>query len=247
MSEKTIDLVGDEAFSAAILARRRLENFPANIYDEAVTSLRDYALSYLSGIESVSFPNVTSIGESAFSYNHGMKRAEFANCTTFMGNVFRQCEDLEEVVAPKLRSIGEYGFVWSPKMKRAEFPQLVSVGSGCFYGCTDLEEVILPRLQVLYYAMFLGCNKLTQIDLPSVTTIRETCLASDNPNLVLNLGPNISSINTAAFSQAPAGMVLNLPVAEGEIAGAPWGGAGIVINYNHPYSGTVPIPEDIQP
>ena len=46
-----------------------------------------------------------------------------------------------------------------------------------------------------------------------------------------------------AFQNAPEGLVINLPVAEGAISGAPWGATNAIINYDTPYAGTVPIPQ----
>ena len=60
---------------------------------------------------------------------------------------------------------------------------------------------------------------------------------------VLNIGPSITSIHANAFGGTPEGMIINLPVSEGAISGAPWGAPNAIINYDTPYAGTVPIPQ----
>ena len=67
---------------------------------------------------------------------------------------------------------------------------------------------------------------------------------SDSHCTVVNIGPYITSIATNAFAKTSDDLVINLAVAEGAVSGAPWGATGATINYNVPYSGTVPMPED---
>ena len=60
--EKTIDIIGDEAFCNLIISRKVPAGLPVDIYDDAVRKLRDYALYYMGDVESLNFPNVTIIG-----------------------------------------------------------------------------------------------------------------------------------------------------------------------------------------
>lgn len=63
-----------------------------------------------------------------------------------------------------------------------------------------------------------------------------------HPGMTVNIGPGIKTISATAFENTPDGMVINLPVADGAVANAPWGATNAVIHYNTPYSGNVPIP-----
>ena len=117
-----------------------------------------------------------------------------------------------------------------------------------FFGCEALTSVDVSRWDVSHVgnmnSMFYYCTSLKQLDLPSVTSIGGATILNGASSMeVVNIGPNITNINANAFGGAPAGMVVNLPKSEGEIAGAPWGGVDIVIHYDTPYAGTVPIPE----
>ena len=49
--ERTIDILGDETFTAVILGKRMPAGYPVDIYDDDVTVLKTYALGYCSGIE----------------------------------------------------------------------------------------------------------------------------------------------------------------------------------------------------
>ena len=91
--------------------------------------------------------------------------------------------------------------------------------------------------------MLSGCTALKQLDLPSAKTISATILNGATAMEVLNIGPGVTSINSNAFGGTPDGMIINLPIAEGAISGAPWGATNAIINYDTPYAGTVPIPE----
>lgn len=243
--QNTIDLIGDDAFTDMILARSVPSGGPTDWYDEVVRSLRPYALYGMQGVEIINFPNVTKLEGCCFTNAKGLKRVELANCTTMAGSNFQECTSLEEVVAPKLSSIGLYEFGWSRNIHTVDFPYLLSTGDGTWYGATELTSCNLPRLKNLAYATFLSTPKLMQIDLPSIETIQNTVISGapeegEDPR-IMNLGPNLNYIHACAFINAPEGMVINMVQAEGEIEGAPWSGSDIVINYNVPYSGTVPM------
>ena len=83
---------------------------------------------------------------------------------------------------------------------------------------------------------------MTQIDLPSIETIGAYAFSSCGRLEVVNMGPNIRSINGNTFKNAREGLVINFPFEEGAISGAPWGGIDVVFNYGVPYSGDVPMP-----
>ena len=242
--EKTVDIIGDDAFCALILGRSIPDGMPVDFYDDILTKLRPHALRNMSGLESVYFPNVTYLGKYALAECPDLKRVDLPKVTSLTERAVFSCPSLVEVNFPMATSIGEFA-ITGGSIKRIELPSAVSAnGTLQFYSCTSLEEIILPRLKYVAGSMFYYCSSLKQLDLPSVTSIGGATILNGASSMeVVNIGPNITNINANAFGGAPAGMVVNLPKSEGEIAGAPWGGVDIVIHYDTPYAGTVPIPE----
>lgn len=243
--EKTIDILGDETFSAFIISREIPEGYPVDIYDEAVKTLKNYALRGLSGVQSYNFPLVTTVGAWALAACRDLVNVTLPQCTSFTGNGgLRENTKLENVELPLLRTVSEYAFTNCQKLRTISLPSLTSCSTGMFFGCTVLDAVSLPKLQSMGNNTFYTCPAIRQIDLPSVKTIGSGQINGCSSLEVINIGPNITSINAAAFQGAPEGLVINLPVAEGAISGAPWGATNnIIINYDTPYAGSVPIPE----
>ena len=243
--EKTIDIIGDDEFCKIIIGRKIPEGMPVDIYDETVKSLRNYAFHATEGLESANFPNVTTIGSQAFSDCPDLKSITFPKCTSCSGTyVFSNCYALESIDMPLLTYISDSGFSGCKKLVSVSLPSFTNSGRNLFASAFLLESVSLPRLISVSGYSFTSCNALRQLDLPSVTSIGEGILFASHAMEVVNIGPNITSIHSSAFSGTPDGMVINLPVAEGAISGAPWGATNAVINYEVPYSGDVPIPED---
>lgn len=239
--EKTIDILGDEAFSAWLLSKNHQEGWPVDIYDEVVPSLCQYAMYKLGGVQSVKFTRVTQCNAYSMANCNDLVSVDLPACTSFADNVLRSCSHLTTLILPELQSVGQYCFTYCVALEEINLPKLTSAASaGVFQECTSLRTVILPSLKTMGNAMFHGCSSLERIDLPSIESIRSNVFTASVE--VINLGPNIASISSDAFSRTQAGVVINLPVAEGVISGAPWGAPDAVINYEVPYSGDVPIP-----
>ena len=243
--EKTIDILGDETLSAFIISREIPEGYPVDVYDEAVTSLKSYALRGMKGMQSINLPNVTTLGSHALAYCSDLTSVFLPLCTTIPNTgAIRECPNLDNVELPLLKSASEYAFLGPNKLRSISLPSLTSCSTGIFFSCSLLESVSLPKLQSMGNNTFYSCPAIRQIDLPSVKTIGSNQITGCTSLKVINIGPSITSINAQAFQNAPEGLVINLPVAEGAISGAPWGATNnIIINYDTPYAGTVPIPE----
>lgn len=241
--EKTIDIIGDEQFSALIMAKDIPEGMPTDFYDIAIKTLRKFALRYMNGLETVNFPNVETTGGYAFAGCPALKKATMESLKTVGSYDFSNCVALKEVDFPLVTSIGEHAFNGTG-LERIEFPLVTSVQYSpyLFYNCKSLVEVVLPRLTRAGNMMFASCTSLKQLDLPSLELIQGQLISGCTALEVINIGPNIATIPTNGFSGAPDGLVINLGVAEGTISGAPWGAANAVINYEVPYSGDVPMP-----
>ena len=242
--EKTVDILGDDGVCKFIIERKLTEGMPVDFYDEAVKNLRSYALRGMQGLQSIDLPNVTDVGSYALAYCPDLKRISLSKCTRFSGNyVFRDCSELESVDFPLLQTVYEASFAGCNKLASISLPSLVSSGSSLFGSMGALVSASIPRLTTLPSYAFNNCRSIRQIDLPSVTTIREAVMGICPLLEVVTIGPNITTIHSYAFSGTPDGMIINLPVAEGAISGAPWGAPNAIINYDTPYAGTVPIPE----
>lgn len=242
--EKTIDILGDELLSAFIISRQVPEGYPVDFYDEVVKSLKGYALRGLRGVQSINLPNVTTAGTHAMYACQDLVTVSLPLCTTMSSSgTIRDCPNLENVDLPLLKTVGEYCFNGCRKLRTISLPSLTSCGTGIFFGCTLLESVSMPKLQSMGNNTFYSCPAIRQIDLPSVKTINSNQITGCTSLEVINIGPSITSINATAFQNAPAGLVINLPVSEGALPNAPWGATNAVINYDTPYAGTVPIPE----
>ena len=242
--EKTIDILGDETLSAFIISRQVPEGYPVDFYDEAVKSLKGYALKGIRGLQSINLPFVTTIGTHALNACPDLVSISLPLCTTMPASgAMRECPKLENVDLPLLRSVGEYALLGSSKLRTVSLPSLTSCSTGLFFSCILLESASLPKLQSMGNNTFYGCSSITQIDLPSIKSIGNNQISGCNALEVINIGPSITSINAGAFQGAPTGLVINLPVSEGTLPNAPWGATNAVINYDTPYAGTVPIQE----
>ena len=240
--EKTIDIIGDEAFCDILISRTIPEGMPVDFYDEAVKKLRVRAITCIDRLESVRFPNVTDVRTYGISENPALKRISLPACRTLGSNSLRGNPVLEEVDAPLVTSSGEFFLEGSRVLTSVSFPNMTTTGSGALYSCYALAEVNLPKLKSVPSYTFISCTSLEQLDLPSVTSISNEAFKNCSSLMTVNIGPGIKTISATAFETTPDGMVINLPVAEGAVANAPWGATNAVIHYNTPYSGNVPIP-----
>jgi hypothetical protein len=66
--EKTVDLIGDERFTALLLEKTIPDDCPVDLYDEVVQQIRNYAIYRMGKLQSALFPNVTAVGNYAFYY-----------------------------------------------------------------------------------------------------------------------------------------------------------------------------------
>lgn len=101
----------------------------------------------------------------------------------------------------------------SRTLESVTFPEgITEIGSYVFQRCTALVITGIPdSVAAIGTRAFYGCNGL-----PSVT-FRGTPL----------------TIASDAFSGCSRLLTLNVPWAEGEVAGAPWGATKATINYNY--------------
>lgn len=254
----TIDLLGDDVLTDAIITRSFPETFSGDLVDDKVIKIGAYALYGCNDIASVYFPLVTNINSSGCAYMMGLVSADFPEVTEVQQSGFQHCESLVEVSMPKLTRLNSNAFQYCKALREIHLPNATSVPSYTFGDCSLLEVIDLPKAQNLQGSSFVNCPKLKEVVLPSATYIVApfmqcyalekvylpaieqlgvNCFAKSSALKEINIGPNITKIDVNAFSSTPNGMVINLPVEEGVIEGAPWSATGATINYAHPYVG----------
>ena len=242
--EKTIDIIGDEAFCGLIISRTIPTGLPVDIYDEAVQTLRSYALRGMSGLESIHMPNVTKCSSYSFYACSSLKTVVMENCTRIEERSFQDCHALETLTMPKLTFIGNCALAGgtSTNLTELNLPELLSLADLGIYSRPGLATFIAPKLQQISGNAFSGNSALKQLDLPSIKYLYGQPFSGMNGLEVINFGPNLATVPSGMLGGTPAGLVVNMPFEEGHFSGAPWGNANAVINYGVEYSGDVPMP-----
>ena len=118
----------------------------------SVTSIRNYAFKYCSGLTSVTIPNsVTSIGDGAFFDCSGLTSVTIPNSVTSIGNwAFSDCSGLTSVTIPN---------------------SVNSIGVSAFFDCSGLTSVTIPNsVTSIGESAFSNCSGLTSIDVASENT-----------------------------------------------------------------------------
>ena len=129
-------------------------------------------------------------------------------------NAFADCYDLTSVSIPSgVKSIGTRGFATCRNLTVSTFPTvLTSIGSYAFVDCYKLTSISFPAgLTSIESYAFQNCIGLSEVTFEG------------KPN----------SIKTNPFNYCTKLLTINVPWAEGEVSGAPWGATNATINYNH--------------
>ena len=136
MSEfvNTIDLLGDEAVTKALIERTITE-----FHDDVVTYVGDSAFSSCNNLKSVYLPNVENVSD---------------NCGLTMGS-------LEYLNLPKLKSIPSWAKL---KAKYMYFESATSLGSNAFTSSSQTVHIYLPSIISLSYQAFSSCSALTTVE-----------------------------------------------------------------------------------
>ena len=139
-----------------------------------------------------------------------------------------------------------------------EFKEIANIGNSAFSGCTNLALTSLPSgIISIKRLSFFSCSNLALTSLPDgVTNIEHdafyNCInlaLTSLPESITNIGThaftgctNLSSITfkgtpdsigESVFEYCTNLTTINVPWAEGAVAGAPWGATNATINYNY--------------
>lgn len=142
-----------------------------------VTSIRDYAFTYLNSLESVTIPNsVTSIGGNAFQWCTSLESATIPDSVTEIKDyAFNNCSNLKSVtISNGVKTIASYVFGECTNLESITIPDSVTlIGPYAFMACRNLASVTIPDgLTTIDFGVFQFCDILSSITIPdSVTSI----------------------------------------------------------------------------
>lgn len=203
----------EEQFMAAI---ERDKSKPVTKLPDGLTKIAEYAFYNYNGLTLTSLPaGITSIGDSAFNSCIQIALTSLpAGLTSIGSSAFRSCSKLALTSLPTgLTSIGSSAFSSCSNLALTSLPTgITSIGSSAFESCSNLALTSLPAgIKSIGGMAFKKCDKLTE--------------------LTFNGKP--TSITDTAFQYCFNLHTINVPWAEGEVSGAPWGATNATINYNY--------------
>ena len=155
------------------------------IFNDAVTSIGDYAFYSCTGLTSITIPSsVTSIGQHAFDYCTGLTSTTIPDNVTFIdGHAFSNCSNLTSITIPgSVTSIGENAFSGCIGLTSIDLPSsLLSLGGNSFYGCSGLTSITIPSsVTSIGNGILSLCSSLQSVVVESGNAVydsRENCNA----------------------------------------------------------------------
>lgn len=134
-----------------------------------------------------------------------------------------------------LTKVGMCAFEDCTKLALAELPEGVTdIGYSAFANCSSIKLARLPtQLESLGVRAFGGCYGIKKMTIPpGVKTISDRAFYSSGLTTCTFQGTP-QSIGTNTFSTNNNLATINVPWAEGEVSGAPWGATKATINYSY--------------
>ena len=114
---------------------------------------------------------------------------------------------------------------------------ITQIGNSAFRDCTNLALTSLPEsLTKIDNHAFRGCTNLAITSLPAgITSIGVFAFAGCKNITSITFKGTPKTIGNYAFefNNYPTPITINVPWAEGAVAGAPWGATNVTINYNY--------------
>lgn len=231
------EIAGKDAEIAALEAKvaqleKDVENAAADVTAEFVSVLNRTA-------ENLELPeSLTEIGNSAFRNCRTLKTITLpAGLTSIGSEAFSDCSKLAEITLPMgVTIVMSYTFSSCNSLSKVNLPETVtSIESSAFQNCIMLNALILPaQLKKIGGQAFSGCA-FTQMEFPETLTSLGGYLFMNSGTLASVTFKGVpTNIATNAFGSIfTKGFTINVPWAEGEVSGAPWGATNATINYNY--------------
>lgn len=133
-------------------------------------------------------------------------------------------------------SIGTHAFYLCTYLNFTQLPDaIIDIDNYAFAQCSKLSLNKLPAsLTTIREGVFQNCTSLAITEIPSeVTTIKEYAFQSCQKIVNLTFKGTPTNIHSKAFIGCSNIKTINVPWAEGEVTGAPWGATNATINYNY--------------
>ena len=165
----------------------------------------------------------------------GQAEVNLPNVTKIKKYGFYQDSSLINITMPNVTSIGQYAFQNCSNLALTKLPSgITSIGSYAFSGCSKLALTELPSgITIIDSSVFYSCTNLAIKEIPSgVTRIEGSAFYNCKGLTEITFKSKPSSINNS-FSVCTNIKTINVPWAEGEVSGAPWGATNATINYNY--------------
>ena len=208
-------------------------------WPKGLINIRDHAFRshpYLSSISSIP-KGITSIGSYSF-YDTKISIFSLPETITSIGScAFSKCSKLSLTSLPEgLTSIGNETFGTCTRLSISHIPDgVTSIGTYAFDTCKVMPLSSLPKsvTSIGNYA-FRNCYNMNLTRIPAgVTSIGSNAFYNCSRITEITFEGTPKSINSTAFYKCDNLLTINVPWAEGEVVGAPWGAANATVNYNY--------------
>ncbi len=213
-------------------------DIPATIDGKPVTSIREYAFAYCSGLTSITIPNsVISIGNYAFAGCPELTSITIPSSVTSIGNyAFTGCFGLTSITIPSsVTSIGIYAFGNCSGLKTIYIPSGAQLGA---YAIPDTAAKITYTVDSSTNSVTItdielptGQNTVdipTTIDEKPVTSIGKSAFVGCSELTSITIPNSVTSIETGAFWGCSGLTSIIIPNSVTSIeTGAFWGCSGL--------------------
>ena len=172
----------------------------------SVTSIGDGSFRYLSSLNQLEIPSsVLTIGESAFAECGNLTNITFNNGLKVIGDsAFYNCTELTSMALPRsLEQIGNRSFLYCLSLPQVVVPEgVTAIGKGAFSGCSSMESAVLGiGINAIPDELFMWCSRLSNIQMPaSVTTIGRAAFYACYNLTSISLPDSLRTIGDFAFS-----------------------------------------------
>ena len=147
-------------------------------------------------------------------YNGETDAVELPDGVTFLrGSAFRNHTLTSISGLDSVTTVDGYAFADCKSLTGISLPNATRLNARAFYGCTSLASVYMPKVTRILNQVFYNCTALTEVTFQSTPT----------------------SIDSTAFSGCTNLVTINVPWAEGTVAGedTKWGATNATVNYNY--------------
>ena len=225
---------GDESLLKE-LVQRTITNIKV---PSGLTKIGDSCFFNCTSLVDVDMPDtVTEIGPRAFG---GCSKLVLTSLpeglTTIDTYTFNGCTSLALTSLPEgLTTVKTSGFMGCTSLALTSLPQNFSRAEfNSFSGCSSLSFTSIPDNNVwLGSYAFNNCTGFTSMLFPGGITIADRVFNGCTGLTQITFSGIPKSVNGVAFTNCNNLITINVPWAEGEVSGAPWGATNATINYNY--------------